>query len=79
MVSKRVSHGENLIQSDGEKTVKGSLILEIIFNLVPFSKRCEKIIVTYFSTSGLETVILHFFFEKIEGDFFKFLWPSQNI
>ena len=42
MVCKRVSHGKNLIPSDGGKTVKGSLILEVIFNLVPSSKRCEK-------------------------------------
>ena len=46
MVSKRVSHGENLIQSDGEKTVKGRLILEVIF------KKMCKITDTYFTTSG---------------------------
>ena len=46
MVSKRVSHGENLIQSDGEKTVKGSLIVEVIF------KKMCKITDTYFTTSG---------------------------
>ena len=37
-----VSHGKNLIQSDVKKTVNGRLILEVIFNLVPPSKRCEK-------------------------------------
>jgi hypothetical protein len=54
MVSKRVSHGENLIESDGDKTVKGRFIFEVIFNLVPSTKRCKKITAPYFSTSGSE-------------------------
>ena len=80
MVSKRVSHGENLIQSDGEKTVKGSL--EVIF------KKMCKISLTLILLLQVEKFrncdFAHFlwkipFKRKCREIFFKFLRPSQNI